>query len=187
MKKAILSLSLALVLIAVFAFPALAANIDLGAMNVTNSDTQKGWVTDGMDDIASSLTIEQLRSATTLHLEFSAPPAGGMQFIIQSDGDNYAWNQNDGAIPDTGLDATSIDIDLTKMKGFSALKDATKAKFFLGYYSSNIADLGITKAYLVTGGGGSAKTGDGAMIAFALMALVLAGGATVLIARKVKA
>lgn len=116
---------------------------------LVNNSTQKGWCTDGTDDIATDLTMEQLAAAESLVLEFAEAPSGGMQFIWQGDGDGWGWNQTDQVIPDGGISDTTFTIDLAKTaKNYDALKSSTKAKIILGYYSDGFDDLKITKAYL---------------------------------------
>lgn len=156
---AITSCAVALTAMATLSFSASAAEVDLPlAPTAMNNDTQKGWATNGTDGNETDLTIEQLASATTLVLEFGAAPTGGMQVIFQCDGDDWAWNQNNGIIPDSGTTETKIEIDLTSLTGWTAVTGSTQAKFFLGYYSNGFDDLKITRAYLVTGDAPAAAT-----------------------------
>jgi hypothetical protein len=136
--------------------------VNLGEMNVVNNVTQQGWATNGQDGVVTDLTTDILISAKYLVLELSKAPTGGMQIIWQGNGKSPSdWNQQDdiltgsgGAtgyaaiIPGTG-DAVTVRIDLSKaFKDRPTFELCTQAKFFVAYYSSNVADLGITKAYL---------------------------------------
>ncbi|MDR0292976.1 MAG: LPXTG cell wall anchor domain-containing protein [Oscillospiraceae bacterium] len=190
MKKAFLSLAVALVLIAMLALPVLAANISLPADTpVSNGDTQQGWATEGFEDEGAEKNIDaaDLYKATAIVLEVSKEPIGADIHLILQTPAGW-WQDNNMSVADVYADG-KITFDLSKMKDWKWDAADIRAKVLIAYYDSNIADLGITKAYAVVGGGGggSAKTGDGTMIALALVALALAGGATVFIARKVKA
>ena len=189
--KALLTLSVAIVLIAMFALPAFAANINLTLPpDWVNNDNQKGWRSNGTDDQETDLTIEQMQSAKYLVLEVSKEPEGiGLQFTVQCD-PNWSWDQTDLQVADLYKDG-KITIELSKIPGWKNIAGATKGKFLVAYYDGGWDALGVTKAYLTDslggGGGGSAKTGDSAMIALAFGALALAGCAAVFVARKVKA
>ena len=127
------------------------AIVKLGEMNNVNSDTQMGWLTDGVDNKESPYTAGMFANAVSLILEFAEPPTGGMQVIWQGDGDGWSWNQTDGVIPDGGMDGTTLTIDLpSTLENYDAFTQSTQIKFFLGYYDDNIADLGIVSAYLKT-------------------------------------
>ena len=127
------------------------ADIDLGAMNFVNNDTQQGWQTDSLDS-ASTVTAAELTSAKYLVLEFAQAPTGGMQIIWQGDGSSGGladWNQTDKVIPNDGMSDTSIVIDLAStLKNYDEFQASTQIKLIIAYYSNNIADLGITRAYL---------------------------------------
>lgn len=188
------ALVLAALLIGALVVPAFAANTDLGDFTAINSDTQKGWCTNGVDNITTALTIEQLTSAKTLILELSKAPTGGLQIIWQGDGDSWTWNQTDGVIPDAGSDQTKIEIDLAStLKNYEAFKASTQVKVFLGYYSDNIDGLGVTKAYLVSDAAATTpaastnvKTGAEQFVGVAFVILVLSAMGAVVLFRKMK-
>jgi hypothetical protein len=131
----------------------------LGDFTVENSATQKGWCTNGMDSKETSLSIEDLLAAKYLVLELSAAPTGGMQIIWQGDGKSSSdWNQTNSVLGNNGEDSdmatvvgTTLTIELSKaFKDYDTVFQlCTQAKFFVGYYSTNVADLGITSAYLL--------------------------------------
>jgi hypothetical protein len=136
---------------------------DLGALTAVNGATQQGWATNGQDGVETELTTDILIAAKYLVLELSKAPTGGMQIIWQGNGNNPSdWNQQDdiltgigGAtdfaaiIPGEG-DAVTLSIKLSKaFKLRDQFEKCTQAKFFVAYYSSNVADLGITNAYLL--------------------------------------
>jgi len=148
--------------------------IRLGAFSASNGDTQKGWLTVGVDNnTTSTLTAEQLTGAKYIILDLSALPTGGMQFVWQGDAVSFSdWNQtvileNNGAaidgitfvptagqLADWGIapgTAKLLAIDLSgAAKDYDNFKLCTKVKTFICYYSSNIADLGLLRAYLFT-------------------------------------
>ena len=185
-------LIIAVLAIAALILPSLAATFTLGDFTISNGDTQKGWASNGTDNKETNLSIETLTSAKTLVLELSKAPAGGLQIIWQGNGDDWAWNQTDGVIPSEGTEETTIRIDLaTALKNYSKFKSSTEAKILLGYYSDNMADLGVTRAYLdgvssTTGTSGNAQTGENTAMKTAAAALVLTICAAALLARKIK-
>jgi hypothetical protein len=134
----------------------------LGAMDIENNATQKGWATNGMDNVETALTIEIFQAAKYLVLEMPTAPVNGLQIIWQGDGDNYGWNEqqevlkNDGTPdPEKGASVTEdggkaiLRFELSKAcKNYEAVALSTKAKIFIGFYSPNVDGLGITKAYL---------------------------------------
>ena len=140
---------------------------------IVNNDTQKGWCTNGVDDIETELMIGDLKAAKYLVLELDKTPKGGMQFIWLGDGNNWGWSAGqevilkDNGDPDEKKgtkfrdnEKKVLEIELSKAvkeyKKFVSVA-STKVKIIIGYYSSNIADLGITKAYLEIYKGGDEK------------------------------
>jgi hypothetical protein len=136
---------------------------DLGALTAVNGATQQGWATNGQDGVVTDLTTDILIAAKFLVLELSKAPTGGMQIIWQGNGNNPSdWNQQDDILTGTGGatdfaaiipgegDAVTLTIQLSKaFKLRDQFEKCTQAKFFVAYYSSNVADLGITNAYLL--------------------------------------
>jgi len=195
--RKLVSLLAVLACVAAFCAPAYAAVVDLPVPPPTvNGDTQQGWATDGVDDVASSLTADDFHAAKYLVLELGAAPTGGLQFIWQGDGDGWAWTQTDGVVGNDGTDQTTIVIELaTTAKNYDKFLASEQIKIFLGYYSPDIAGLKIEKAYFTdtapaVGGGGDAPanpdTGDSSVVFIALMALAAAGIGVFAFARKAK-
>jgi len=138
---------------------------NLGPMTVENNATQRGWATNGTDDITTNLTVETLINAQYLKLVLEKKPVGGMQIVWQGDGSAPgvdAWNWNETAISNnTGdFDAAkgavwdeatkTLTIELSKaFAGYAALANSYKAKFFICYYSTNVDSLGIISADLI--------------------------------------
>ncbi len=190
MKKRILTLLAAVILIAAFTVPVFAATVNLPtAPVITNNDNQKGWCVNGTDGVTTDLTIEQLKAATTLTLEITAKPTGGFQFVIQSD-NGWAWSQTELTAADVYSNG-KLTFKLADMQGYTELQSATaQAKFYVCYYDTTVDELGITKAYLTTGGSGNggngnnAKTADSPLIYIAGGALVAAACSVVLITSK---
>jgi len=159
--SALTACAVTLSFVAVSAFASIPAGdrYNLGAVTAVNNDSQKGWSVDGTDGIPTDYSLEAFKAARYLVLELASPPVGGVQFIIQTDGDNWGWNQTNGIVGDDGQSEAVIVIDLTAMEGYSALQAAEEAaKIFVAYYSNGFDDLGITSAYFVGdfGGGGAA-------------------------------
>jgi hypothetical protein len=130
---------------------------NLGDFTVTNQPTQRGWLTDGTDGKEVPLQIETVIAAKFLVLQLGSKPIGGLQVIWQGDGNGWGWAQMDGVLANDGtpnadkgavLSADNVlRIELSKaFVNYDLIKESTQFKMFLGYYSDNIADLGITKA-----------------------------------------
>jgi hypothetical protein len=125
-----------------------------------NNATQKGW------EIAQGTQA----NAEKLVLNLSAKPAGGMDLIWQPTAGG--WNQ-EGVLEDSGAAKAGIStwnealltltIDLTALgatadfnyNGFIAA--ATATNLIVGYYSDEVDDLGIRRAYLLNAGSGSSN------------------------------
>jgi post-segregation antitoxin (ccd killing protein) len=137
--------------------------LDLGYFTVENNPTQKGWCTDGVDGISTSLIIDDLSDAKFLVLELNTKPTGGFDMIWQGTGNDWSWDQQDGILsnegePNAQLGATILEvagkvilkIELSKaLKNYNLLaSSAFNAKFYIAYYSPDIEGLGITRAYL---------------------------------------
>jgi len=142
--------------------------IALGDFTIENSDKQKGWFTDGVDDKDSTLDIADVVGAEYLVLDLSAAPSGGVQFIWQGDSDNWNWNQitileNDGSAID-GITTITTEGETTVLKialstaagteaggkgGYDNFLANTQVKFYIAYYSPDIDGLGILRAYLL--------------------------------------
>ncbi|MCL2003193.1 MAG: hypothetical protein FWG72_04210 [Oscillospiraceae bacterium] len=192
MKKALLSLALAAILVAMIAAPAL-ANVTLPLNNFTAlggaAAAQKGWATAGAEDQGTStLTIAEVASATSLVLEVPSKPEGGIQFVVFGHFNDWSWSggQYDLSADDVYRDGklvfnfATLGINIPNNEG-----DAVK--ILVCYYDDGFDDLGATSAYLTTAGVAGGPTGDSTMIALALIVLTLAAGATVFVARKLKA
>ncbi|MCL1807815.1 MAG: hypothetical protein FWG31_08950 [Oscillospiraceae bacterium] len=201
MKKRVLTFAIAIALVTMFAFPALAATQDLPKEGMgVGGGSQVQFVTDGKDGIKSPMTIEQFKTATAIVFEMEDYDWGA---VILGGGkgnghSNPGWAlQIDDLSPyfkdgKLTLNFKALGIDVTTFSG-----DGSDEDFFACYIGrwngqDGYNDMGITKAYLVYeggggGGGGAKKSGDGTMIALAIAALALAAGATVFFVRKVKA
>ncbi|GHV09730.1 hypothetical protein FACS1894217_14510 [Clostridia bacterium] len=197
MKKK-LALILAIMMIAsvatlATAFSATEVNpdiVDLGvAYNTGNGTTQQGWgessaveweqsQADAKYSNPSTLTIEQIKNAKYFVAEFSALPAGGLQFILSGNGGlNYDYKQQDIAnfwdgisdedIQERLLDGVTFDstalklvVDLSKMNSwteFVADDTVTQAKLLLGYYNGVLP---LAHAYLAQTADAPYEVGD---------------------------
>ena len=132
---------------------------ELGDFTYVNNATQKGWGFNGVDgdfdwDVlvaAKYLVVETLGSS-------NRDGFGGIQVILQSDGNEYAWNATsqsnitDGwvSFSNTEEDTVFIVIQLNTLVGYEAFIGGTKGKIVIAYYSDNIDEgLGYQNAYLV--------------------------------------
>jgi hypothetical protein len=132
---------------------------DLGDFTSINSVNQKGWCSNGTDNVTTNLTVNDFVDAKYLVLELNAAPAGGLHIVWQSDIDDWDWNQteilNANGIPyaDKGtiLDGNIIIIELSKvLKNYSKfVKTRWNVKLLLGYFSPDIAGLGVRGAYFL--------------------------------------
>jgi uncharacterized repeat protein (TIGR02543 family) len=133
---------------------------NLGPVTVVNSASQKGWATNGTDDLETDLDIVDLINAQYLKLVMGSKPTGGIQLIWQGDGDDWTWDSTEiatgsfvvdstkGAVWDDETKALTIELSLA-LKNYDKLKDSYKAKVFIGYYSPDFDGLGIVTADLI--------------------------------------
>ena len=170
MKKLSLSIAIALILaimLSLVPVTVMAADFNLGNFTYsgegTGNPTFMGWCTDGRDGIATNLSIDTLKSATGLRIEFSAAIESDITFIMQSAA-NW-WDQKDGI----AVNGTVLNIDLTAMSAWSAFvasADTNEANFFIGDWNQDLwATISIVSAVL-TGvpdapAGGGAPEGGG--------------------------
>ncbi len=195
-RKILLTLMVTALLIASLAFPAFAATVDLPITPVFFPEPAVGIWTAGTDEanfedegLSNCVSYDDLRNATQLVLEVPQAPQGRLEFILQTPAN---WWQQFAYTMDEVWQDGKIVLDFTILPPMEFMDEDPKAKFGVAYFGFDFADLGVTKAYLVTGGdsgsgSGNAKTGDSTFVFLAIGALVLAGGAAALIARKVKA
>ncbi|MDR2532255.1 MAG: hypothetical protein LBC82_05365 [Oscillospiraceae bacterium] len=147
--------------------------IELGEMNNINSPTQSGWLTDGTDNKESPYLSEDVSAAQQLVLEFASPPRGEIQIIWHGNGNGWAWREM-VVNPGGDLTESTITINLTEMVEYDEFKESEQIKLYIGYFgfsdpctncddascdlcnrnnmvvtSLTVADLGITRAYLV--------------------------------------
>ncbi|MDR0325861.1 MAG: hypothetical protein LBI19_07205 [Oscillospiraceae bacterium] len=200
-RKAILTLALAVVLIAVFATPAFAATTNLAwppPLKGGAADNQWGWNSIMDNEPESTFDADAFVNARYLVIEVSnTPEEGDLDFVWQGSGNGWGWAQQRFAFEDVWQDGKIV-FDLTKASNADKIKDTGgdggAVKFFAAYWEGGgWADLGVTKAYLTSslggggGGGGAARTGDATLITLAVIALALAAGASVFVVRKLKA
>jgi hypothetical protein len=133
--------------------------IDLGDYTIDQDAQTKGWLTDGTDNKESDLAVEDLVAAKYLVLELGKAPVGSLQVIWQGDSDNWGWNQTNGVLSNNGIPDAEKGVTLSKdfvlkielsktLVKYDDFVNCIKAKLIIAYYSTGIADLGITKAYL---------------------------------------
>ncbi|MDR0455526.1 MAG: InlB B-repeat-containing protein [Treponema sp.] len=137
---------------------------NLGNTTVTNNATQKGWRTNGTDNVTTNLDIVTLINAEYLELILSKKPAGGYQIIWQGDGNGWSWAStaisNDNGVPDSTKGVTLEENDegnwVLKIKladalaGYGNLINCYKAKFFIAYYTPDFDAMGIIEANLIS-------------------------------------
>jgi len=86
-------------------------------------------------------------------------PTGGLQLIWQGTGNSWDWDQADDILDSNGnpnaakgsiLNGNKLTIELSKaLKNYDDFVESYMAKILLGYYSPDIAGLGVIKAYLL--------------------------------------
>ncbi|MDR1689020.1 MAG: hypothetical protein LBS21_10475 [Clostridiales bacterium] len=127
------------------AAPVVAAGniVELTRMDKNNGPQQMGWASDG------ELGAADLSTQKYLVLELGTAPVGGVHLIWQGDGDDWTWDQTEGIVPDEGSSETTIVIDLSKSaKNYSKLVASSSYWIYVAYYSNNVADLKVNRAYL---------------------------------------
>jgi LPXTG-motif cell wall-anchored protein len=217
MKKALLSLALAVALVAMFAAPAFAATtVTLKTEDLGIGDDRLslyGTVPDGEGDSGEwaptnrTFTVTELFTIVDTWVIVFKADASDMNLatIVQSD-QGWWLGQSDAFFT---IDGATVTIDVAGWRAdnadiFAGASTAVLGKFTLANWDGPIALSDVESSYVITsvsegtpppppgssGGDGdkeSAKTGDTAMIALAIAALTLAAGATIFIARKIKA
>ncbi|MDR0325860.1 MAG: hypothetical protein LBI19_07200 [Oscillospiraceae bacterium] len=202
MRKAFLALAMAVVLVAMLAVPAIAANVNLTVgVDLAISDDRLSFyatVAEGEGDPGEwaptkrALTPAELAAINTWVIEFSSDASARNIAVIFQYEDSW-WNQTDDCFT---IDGAVVTVDVAKIRAnYPALEkmgNVSLAKFTLADWDSPITISDIKSSYAVTsggggGGGGAARTGDTTLIMLAITALALAAGATVLIVRKIKA
>jgi hypothetical protein len=134
---------------------------NLGDYTAINQATQKGWGTNGVDNVATDLEPADFINAKFLVLKLKSKPTGGLQVIWQGDGNSWTWEQQDNVLTSSGApnairgatlsDDNVLTIELSKaLKNYGRMARCTKIKLYLGYYSKNIDDLGVIQADLVS-------------------------------------
>jgi len=127
-----------------------------------NFNTQRGWRANGADDIATDLAWADIAEARYLVLHTKggtgtdwADGFGGIQVVIQGDGNGWAWGGSQTNINSFGFKRAAdkdvlIVIDLTKINTYTKFVKGTTGKFIVAYYSgsTNALGLGLQEAYL---------------------------------------
>jgi hypothetical protein len=208
MKKALLSLVLALALIAMFAAPALAAS----TLNITTPSmyTDDGnWANWRIGE--TGITLDMMKNVIRVEIEMENFEdwteanhdwgRRGIGAVVATP--NNAWQD----VPSSAITYAGgkYSIDLSSFRSsFAEITGEEDAAFgfYVGddWWGVSFRDMGATRVTLVyegAGGGGSsggggdkenaAGGGDATMIALALIALALAGGAAFFVSRKIKA
>ena len=142
--------ALVIALITALCVPALGATVvELPPeSNLKNNDSQKGWLTDGVDGKESDFTADDFHNAKYLVLEYdNAVPD---QFIWQGDGNSWGWAQTDGVTDvDGGAVEGRIVIDIAATAlNYDGWLASSQMKIFLAYYNPDWDAMGITRAYL---------------------------------------
>jgi LPXTG-motif cell wall-anchored protein len=189
MKKALLSLALAVALVAMIAAPAFAnVTLPVNGHSMQQGGQMPEWITVGTDDKTDGIDPAVFATSTGIRLTMAEEPEG-LQLIFLGGGNGWSWTQSDanytfadGALTirwaDNGLNAATLH------------GDDDGLKILIGTWGVQWADQGVTAVTLLARSGSpgaSGKTGDTTMIALALVALTLAAGAAFFVGRKIKA
>jgi len=129
----------------------------LGSFTIENNDNQKGWATNGVDNLTTDLGMDTLAAAKYLVLKTKGSNNndgfGGIQIIVQGDGNSWNWAQTpiNGdwiSYAHTADETVYFVIKLDQLGDWEDLITGTMAKLFIGCYP--ITNLGLQDAYLVT-------------------------------------
>jgi len=135
---------------------------ELGDFTIENNDNQKGWATNGVDDVETDLEWETIVGAKYLVLitkgSSNLNGFGGLQIAFQGDGNNWAWKDPSVwgdwiSFAHTADDVVVIVVDLATALGddWATFLTGTKGKFFVCSYP--LSGLGLQQAMLVTEAG----------------------------------
>jgi len=203
MKKA-LAVGLILIMALTFSTAALASetvSVPLGGFTWVNNDNQKGWRTNGMDDVATNLPWEVFSAAQGLTFTVNKMPEGdNIALVFQGDGTpGWPWAQMEVLIStvfteNEAGDGGRFTFNFSNHPDWNAIKGGSIGKFLIGYWgdgSGNIDTLGIVSASLfgvpasVAEDAGVA-TGAVTFVALAAAVLAISGGGAVIVSRKLK-
>jgi len=133
---------------------------------------ENGWVTNGTDDVVTTLDVDTLKNADYLVIEIEAIDDaqwgfGGWQLVINHNGDGWAWNQITIAGDWTNFAGITtgttyyLVVDLSQISAFGTID--SQAKFKVNSFPSALFEL--VNGYLVTGTvvkpNGAADLGEG--------------------------
>jgi hypothetical protein len=104
--------------------------------------TQRGWFTDGVDDLWSPYTARQFTDSQYLILEFNREPYGEIEFAWIGDSNNWQWTET-AFFPQ----GRTLIIDLSRIDGYNQYRQASYLKIFVNCYYDSWDDLIITDAY----------------------------------------
>jgi LPXTG-motif cell wall-anchored protein len=188
MKKALLSLALAVALVAMIAAPAFALDLPLNGHAMQQGGQFPEWVTVGTDQNETrGIPVDVFAASRGIRLHVAEEPEG-LEMIAFGGGNGWTWTQ--AAVKGTFADGVLTIRWADNNVNAATLHGEEGVKILIGTWGVQWADQGVTKVELISGGGGpgaSGKTGDATMIALALVALTLAAGAAFFVGRKIKA
>jgi hypothetical protein len=133
--------------------------LTLGAFNASNSGTQRGWETDGINGRSSPYNTGQFTSAKYLIIELEEIPEGvnGFGFAWRSAEDGLHWNQRVYRITATGTSApvvlingTTWVIDISAVEGAANFTSA-RSEIEMFVWVDNLVwgtDIHVKEAYL---------------------------------------
>jgi len=130
--------------------------------NNNNLTTQRGWRANGADDVVTTLEWADIAEAKYIVLHTKGGSGtdwesgfGGIQVVIQGDGNGWAWGGSQTNINSFGFTRSAttdvlIVIDLTKINTYNKFVKGGVGKFIIAYYSgkTNALGLGLQEAYL---------------------------------------
>jgi LPXTG-motif cell wall-anchored protein len=207
-----LSVILALVLIVAFTAPAFAATtFKLPTTPHKMDGVRAEWRSDGLDGIPTEIPRDILLKSTGIVFEMPEP-GSAWKFIWGAPSAGW-WAEHDNAgvwadgkltikWADQGINPEKDMVDDLGPDEFDSNGNPGGPRCYFGIlfadWSTPYEDFGVTGVYLTgnfpsddapanTPGTSNPKTGDTTMIALAIGALVLASGAVIILARKVKA
>jgi hypothetical protein len=119
-------------------------NVLLGAFQHSGDipDQQRGWFSDGVDDMWSPYTVRDFTESQYLILEFNREPNGEIEFAWIGDSNDWEWTST-SFTPNGNI----LIIDLARIDGYNQYRQASLLKIFICCYDDSWESLKLADAY----------------------------------------
>jgi hypothetical protein len=118
----------------------------LGEFQITGGkpDHERGWRSDGVDNLESPHTVSDLTGSRYLIFEFDRAVPGEFQFVWLGSSNGWSWTPTEGFTAD---DDTLI-FDIRTIDGYREFIECEEVKIFICYHDGSWDDFVISDVYL---------------------------------------